>query len=388
MNNEQFVFLQLLKVGLWGDKHLDSLLEMVNKADRSLKEGGFDWQKVIELANQQTSLGIITDGMTRLPHDLRPSKVLYFNAIAQTSDIEAQNKQMNGFAPVLMQKLREKGIASLLLKGQGVGLCYPNPLHRQSGDIDLLIFDENQFLKACKLMDKISSSSDWSERSAHAEFQAMGFVVELHGKYGFTICPKVKKNLRSWNDRMLEQMKLAHQEGRGGGYREQNGLLLPSAQFDAIFVFAHMVNHFMTGGVGLRQVSDWMMLLYAHREEIDHRELEEDLEFLGLTKFWRVFAWVAVGLLGFPADKMPLYDEVLARKEQRKVMRLMDSIFKTGNFGALQKEEQLSENAQVLVKKVHTAFGQLPVYWRAGKVFPWESLYCFCSYSKGVWDRL
>lgn len=388
MTNEQLVFLQLLKVGLWGDKHLGSLIEMASQANNSLKEGGFDWQKVIELANQQTSLGIIVDGMTRLPHDLRPSKVIYFNAIAQTSDIESQNKQMNGFAPVLMQKLREKGIVSLLLKGQGVGLCYPNPLHRQSGDIDLLMFDESQFRKACTLMDKISSSSDWSERSAHAEFHAMGFVVELHGKYGFTICPKVTKNLRSWNARMLAQMKVAHQEGQIGGYREQNGLMLPSAQFDAIFVFAHMLNHFMTGGVGLRQVSDWMMLLYAHCEEIDRRKLEEDLEFLGLTKFWQVFALLAVGLLGFPADRMPLYDEERARKNQRKAMRLMDSIFKTGNFGALQKEEQLSADAQVLVKKVHTAFGQLPVYWRAGKVFPWESLYCFCSYSMGVLNRL
>ena len=60
----------------------------------------------------------------------------------------------------------------------------------------------------------------------------------------------------------------------------------------------------------------------------------------------------------------------------------MDAIFKTGNFGALQKAKQLSMDTNKWVKKLHTAFGQFPVYWRVGKIFPAEAVYCFLKYSK------
>lgn len=360
MTNHQIVFLQLIKVGLWGERHLPSLIETVRK-------GGFDWEQVMELAQEQTSVGIVVDALIRLPQELKPSKVVYFNAVAMVSDIEKENKKMNEFAPVLMSKLKGKGIEALLLKGQGVAQCYPYPLHRQSGDIDLLIPDGEQFLRACQLMKLISQSWDWDEKSQHAEFDAMGFVIELHGKYGFTICKKVTRHLWQWNEKRLARM-------------EKNGLVLPTPQFDAIFIFSHMLNHYMTGGVGLRQIADWMMLMNVYADSIDKAILQEDLELLGLTKFWKAFASLAVVLLGFPQDKMPLYDA----KNDKNVAVLMDSIFKTGNFGALQKAEQLSQDANKWVKKVHTAFGQLPVYGRAGRLFPLESMYCFYRYSKST----
>lgn len=369
MTNEQLAFLQLVKVGLWGEKHLNSLEEMC-------RWGHLDWTEIMEIASQQASIGIVTDALTKLPLDLRPSKVIYFNAISQTGEIEKANKKMNEFAPVLMGKLKEKGIESVLLKGQGVALCYPQPLHRQSGDIDLLIDDEEQFQRGCELMKRISTSSDINRRGSHAEFTAMGFVIELHGQYGFSICKKVTRNLRAWNDMRLKA------EARSGSPAEKlrtlNGLVLPSVQFDAIFIFAHMLNHFMTGGVGLRQISDWMMFVHAHADEMDIQLLESDLKMLGLTKFWQAFGALAVVLLGFPQDKMPLYNKVW----DVKVGKLMDSVFKTGNFGALQKAEQLSNDTNKWVKKIHTAFGQLPVYWRVGKVFPREAVYCFFKYSR------
>lgn len=369
MTNEQLAFLQLMKVGLWGERHLSSLEEMCRREH-------LNWAEIMEIANQQANIGVVTDALTKLPQDLRPSKVIYFNAISQTGEIEKANREMNDFAPVLMGKLREKGVESLLLKGQGVALCYPHPLHRQSGDIDLLVNDEVQFQRGCELMKKISTSSDISKQAAHAEFTAMGFVVELHGKYGFSICKKVTRNLRAWNDLRLKAD--SQSDNSAEKLRTVNGLILPSVQFDAIFIFAHMLNHFMTGGVGLRQISDWMMFVHAHSGEIDTQLLESDLKMLGLTKFWQAFGAMAVVLLGFPQDKMPLYNKVW----DRKAGRLMDSVFKTGNFGALQKAEQLSTDTNKWIKKIHTAFGQLPVYWRVGKVFPKEAIYCFFKYSK------
>ena len=241
-----------------------------------------------------------------------------------------------------------------------------SPFHRQSGDIDLLILDDQQFLKGCRLMEIISNSCTWDKKSPHAEFQAMGFVVELHGKYSFIINRKVTDRLIEWNAKRNQEVRV------------EQGLILPSLQFDAVFIFTHMLNHFMTGGVGLRQISDWMMFVNAYFDKLDMKVLEDDLNFLGIMKFWQAFASLAVMQLGFPEKKMPFYDA----RWNRKADTLMDAIFKTGNFGALQKAKQLSKDTNKWVKKLHTAFGQFPVYWRVGKIFPAEAVYCFLKYSK------
>ena len=150
--------------------------------------------------------------------------------------------------------------------------------------------------------------------------------------------------------------------------------MLPPVQFDVIFIFAHMLGHYMgAGGVGLRRVSDWMMFLNRHFEEIDLQELEDDLNFLGIRRYWEVFGAMAVGYLGFPKEKMPLYDD----KNTKKGRMVLENIFKTGNFGALQKQDQLKGDANPVLKKIVTFVGQVPVYARNLRVFPKDTLWCF-----------
>lgn len=113
--------IELIRCGLWNFT-----------SDSQLFKDNVDWNRIVNLARQQTMVGVMTEAMVKLPPALRPPKPIYFNAIATTSEIEKENKRMNAFASLLMGELRKKGVDSLLLKGQGVGQCYPNPLHRQS----------------------------------------------------------------------------------------------------------------------------------------------------------------------------------------------------------------------------------------------------------------
>ena len=50
---------------------------------------------------------------------------------------------MNYFIGVLVEKMREAGIYTVLVKGQGVGQCYERPLWRSCGDVDLFFDAEN-----------------------------------------------------------------------------------------------------------------------------------------------------------------------------------------------------------------------------------------------------
>ena len=365
MNREQTCFLELLRVGLWG-----------GSLNTSLFEKDVDWRRVLELAGEQTVIGVVTDAVSLLQTELRGERPVMMQFFARTMALEDENRQMNRFAPFLMTQLEKKGVASLLLKGAGVATCYRQPLHRVVGDIDLLIVDNEQYHKAKTLMGKIAESiEEEDEGRKHSAFSYKGMTIEIHGDFRFAINPQCRKNTRQWKEERIAGTPRSLSEG------PLTGATLPSIQFDAVFIFAHMLSHYLgAGGVGLRQVSDWMMFLNRHLEEIDVNVLVGDLEFLGIKHYWEVFGAMAVDELGYPKDRMPLYDE----RHSKKGRMVLRNIFKTGNFGAKQKEWQLKEGSNPVLKKMVTFAGQVPVYGRNLRLFPKDTLWCFREYVHGA----
>lgn len=63
--------------------------------------------------------------------------------IGRTVQLEQRNQAMNYFIGVTVEKMRESGIYTLLVKGQGVAQCYERPLWRSCGDVDFFLDDEN-----------------------------------------------------------------------------------------------------------------------------------------------------------------------------------------------------------------------------------------------------
>jgi hypothetical protein len=252
-------------------------------------------------------------------------------------------------------------------------------LHRQPGDIDLLLINNDEYEHAKELLSKIAESEgDENKERQHSDYVVKGFVVEVHGQFQFFICRKSTNNVSKWTRERLSAPPISVNLMNSSESDEK--VKLPPVQFDVVFIFAHMLAHFMKGGVGLRQICDCMMFLHNNYEDIDKDILKEDLEQLGLTKFWKVYAAMAVDFFGYPKKKMPFYDANLKRKGEM----MLENVFKTGNFGAIQKKSQLSSDTNKWLKKIVTCWGQIPVYWRAGKLFPKESLYCFYHYSRRV----
>ncbi len=70
----------------------------------------------------------ITDG--------KPQKKDVLQFIGRTVQLEQRNQAMNCFIGVTVEKMREAGIYTLLVKEQGVAQCYERPLWRACGDVD------------------------------------------------------------------------------------------------------------------------------------------------------------------------------------------------------------------------------------------------------------
>lgn len=365
MTTTQRIFLHFFQMALWGKSVEDFSWGDWEK---------IDWEGVADLVVVQTQVGLVVDVWAALPKEQRPPKSIYFGLLAMVADIEKDNKRMNALIPLLMTEFEKTGCKPWLLKGLAVGRLYRKPTLRQPGDIDLLLTSAEQYLRAKAHLEQVTEvEGDELAGRQHSTFWLNDVLIELHGAFTFIICRRCTKNLPAWRERYMQEQPRVFVAKRGEVY-------LPPLQFEVVFVFAHMMNHLMTGGVGLRQVADCMMLMYRCHDQIDVQQLQDELNSLGLTKFWRVYAAMAVDFLGYPAERMPLYDATFHHKGEK----MLNLIFKTGNFGHLQKEKQLSSDANKWLKKLVTAWGQVPVYWHAGKIFPWDALYCFWKYSMSV----
>jgi len=358
MKQHTSAFFELLRVGLWGK---EPELDLFSSQE-------MEWEKVFSVALSQTMMGVLMDGIRKLPRELQPPRRMLVNLVKMVAEIEDKNSKMNVLVPKLMNKLEENGCHVLLLKGQGAAMNYPHPEHRQPGDIDLFVgFDDADNDKANKIIADLASYAGPNNRKRkHAEYRVKDTDVEVHGNVSCVVNKQLETQYPLWARERLAMPPVTFRSRFGN-------ISIPHRNFDAIYIFTHMFNHFMGGGVGLRQVCDWMMLLHKNREKIDMEMLKADVKRLGIEKPWRVFASLCVIYLGCPKDSMPLYDTAY----DKKARRAMSHIFKTGNFGTLQKDKQLSSDSNKWVKKFVTFLGQLPVYADVLPQFPQETVYCF-----------
>lgn len=132
--------LALLKAGLWK-----------SSVDSSLFEKEVNWKEIIKLAKEQTVVGIVYDGMLTLPQELRPSRIVLLQWTNILLQLENNNLLMNEELWKLFANYETNSVSPILMKGQGLAYNYPQPLHRQCGDIDVYVgksgFDKISFLR-------------------------------------------------------------------------------------------------------------------------------------------------------------------------------------------------------------------------------------------------
>lgn len=297
-NNIIGAFLVLVRAGLW------------EKEARLLPLSDIDYEEVMKLAEEQSVVGLVTAGMERVVDTKIPQAVL-LQLIGQTIQLEQRNTAMNSFIGDIVEKMREKGIYTILVKGQGVAQCYERPLWRASGDVDFLLSKDN-YEKAKNFLLPLSSSNKPDERySKHLGMNIDQWYVEIHGTLRTGLSGRVDKEV----DEVQKDVFY------GGNVRSwMNGkttVFLPSPDNDVFFVFTHFIKHFYKEGMNLRQICDWCRLMWTYRETLNHGLLESRIKRAGLMDEWRVFATLAVEWLGMPVEAMPLYNSQLKDKGGR-----------------------------------------------------------------------
>ena len=348
-------FFALLRSGLWNEV-----------PERAPFAGGTDWESLYRLAYEQTVVPLVTDGINRLPREFlpadQPERLDPF--LADMMSTAKRNRVLDTFIPKLFNAL--SGIPVVLVKGQSLAQDYPDPERRSPGDIDLLLLPSSYEAAKAVLLPKASTVLEEESAVWHQGMRFHSIEVEVHGSIGTLMSRKLDRKLAA----LLEELF----DGRSFPTVTLGGteIPVPDAGFNAVYIFVHFLQHYWSGGVGLRQLVDWMTFVSVHKRDIHPVILEQRLDDLGLTRLWKVFAGFAQEYLGCPAEKLPL----VAAPDSRKNARIWRYIRRCGNFG--KNVDRTRRKESYLFRKIHS-FWRLVVSDRLRHfaVFPKESVRFF-----------
>ena len=218
----------------------------------SLKEA--DWKELYAIAQKQCLVGILFDGIKKLPAEhVGMKKEILLQWMAESQMLEKANVRLNDAANQVSEWFRKKGFRTCILKGQGNALMYPNPYSRTPGDIDIWVEGRDKrvisFVRSISPLEKACYH--------HIEFPSYkGVEVEVHYRPSFLLCFWHNRKLQKYYERVKEE-QFSHRVMLG----EQGKIAIPTVEFNLIFQLTHIYAHLMNEGIGLRQLLDYYFVL-------------------------------------------------------------------------------------------------------------------------------
>ena len=301
------IFFDFLRFSIGSESEIpDSLIEA-------------DWKELYRIAQKQCLVGILFDGIQRLPSsNVGISRDLLLQWMAQSKMLEKTNVRLNDAAFRVSEWFRKKGFRTCILKGQGNALMYPNPYSRTPGDIDIWVEGgDNRVISFVR-----SISPHEKACYHHIEFPSYkGVEVEVHYRPSFLLCFWHNRKLQKYYERVKEK-QFSHRVMLG----EQGEVAIPTAEFNLIFQLTHIYAHLMNEGIGLRQLLDYYYVL-LHADIKNLAELQRNLKHFGLWKFAGAIMYIMQEVFGMPASRL------IVPPNEKYGKFVLNEVLKAGNFG-------------------------------------------------------
>ncbi|MBQ1204356.1 MAG: nucleotidyltransferase family protein [Alistipes sp.] len=272
-----------------------------------------DWGAIYRLATRQGVLAIAWDGLELLMREgaltaeQQPPRALRLQWAVNVAQIEKRYRKQEQALTHLAAFYDANNIRMLVLKGYGLSLSYPRPEHRPCGDIDIWLFGEQE--RADRLLrDRFQIAID-EEKHHHTVFTFEGVMVENH--YDFLNVHAHRSN-REIECRLQQ---LAREEGCSVSLPEGE-VVLPSPDFNALFLLRHAAAHFAASEIGLRHVIDWLVFVKHDGAAVDWVALEQMSRAMNMHRFLYCMQALAVDHLGLDASLIPAIERDTALEER------------------------------------------------------------------------
>lgn len=292
------------------------------REELSHKPSDTEWDELFILSQKQTISGVALTTLDKLSQQgQKPPLDLLFKWIGLGEQIKTQNLLLNKRCGEITKLFSDAGFRTCILKGQGNALMYPNPLSRDSGDIDLWVDGSRKEIREF-VFSKYPNAEDGDMHIEAPFFKDV--VVEVHYFPRYSNVPRYDKRLQAW---FKENSEAQFSNRVKLGPESTECVCVPTTQFNAVQQMSHIMGHFFVEGIGLRQFIDYFYVLKKLHEEKCSDNFEEIFKYLGMLKFSRGVMWVEKEVLGLN-DKY-----LLTSPDERLGKAILKEIEEGGNFG-------------------------------------------------------
>lgn len=332
MRVEQSAFIQLLADYIGGKPSI-FLLKYVGES-----VAGFDWQLFARYAREQSLEGIVYAQLKKsVPKETIPLSLL------QGFDSEVYLSANRG-AELTAVLNRLQAVPVVVMKGMVLRDCYPCPMLRSMGDIDLVIHPADRaFTDAAMLAEGYTRTVDnpdvwtYSKENIYFEIHDHMFYESLANKVDYRSC-----------------FDSIWQNTQPSGFGEN--VLFPTEEFHFLYLMVHLAKHIANKGYGFRGFLDVVFFIRERGGLLNWERLERELAERKLLDFTKaVFSfcrrWFDVEM---PLETAGLTDVFFCE--------ITLKMFRDGVFGLENEENTVGTAAKKIQKTDHGYFPAALVY--------------------------
>lgn len=328
-----------------------------------------DWGEIKRLADEQGVAAVVLDGLDLLTSydsicTLDMPQVLRLEWIGEVmKNYEQRYTKYEKAIGSLAEWHNQHGFKMMVLKGYSCSLDWPIPKHRPCGDIDIWQFGKQE--EADVLLSKEKQIKIDNSHHHHTIYFWENFMVENH--YDF-----VNRHGHRINKKLEDVFKKLGEDYAHSVLVNGEQIYLPSPNLHALFLMRHLVAHFVSVNITIRQVLDWAFFVKNHNQEVDWGWFETELKKYNFEEFANCINAICVGDLGFPVTIFP------------KVQFKPD--LKERVFNDIMCPEFKEEEPKGIFKRLAYKYER----WRGNK---WKQNLCFkenrwSTFWSGVWSHL
>lgn len=317
MNNAQKQFVDILSAGIRG-KLADKVYDNV------------EWDEVIDLADKHKVEGIIYLALrkSKLISNIGEEKISLLKQKAAITGI-TQSRHISGLSTVL-NKINERNIPVIVLKGLVVREFYPQPDQRSMNDADILVH-EGDVEKVKQLLIDMGYVYLEDHKASH-------HIALVHHKYPFIELHWNLFKRDGFSNELEHYERLIWKRAIKVNVGEAEVLSL-SYEDLALHLCMHMAAHLVATGFGVRQLCDFVLLVEHKGDEIDWNSFIMKARMYGFEKFSEIMFLLCNKLFNM---EVPKEINIKVVNNKKYVSALLNEIFEAGVHGKKEMANQFA----------------------------------------------
>lgn len=351
LNKEQLELCRILSMALRNKK--------IEKLDPDV-----DYARVIAIAESHKVTSLLYPALEEvgLPENI-------WNIVDQKAEqIVRQSYRLLMLDRYVINTLQEHGIDAILLKGCGTATWYPVPELRKSGDVDLLLKNEEEALKALQILVENGFTEVKEQLSQHHVVcdSPDHIEIELHTALADPF------DSEKANQFLTECQKeyFAHRrdvDTMGVTFR------LTADAYHAFYLLLHMLHHYLRAGFGIKLLCDWVVFWAKDLSDQEKQTFLRLVQGSGTLGFAQMMTKVCVRYLGMKEENMCFLFDVNGESKSGENVdwpgELMSEIFEAEEFGRSSSDRMVTLRGTKLTDYIREFHHQMKLtYPKACKI--------------------